>query len=107
MGLKLLDERATALLESHAPAPPPQAPHDQSRYPDGLTAREAEILALLANGVSNVELARTLSLSVGTVRWHTVRIYQKIGVTNRAGAAAYAVRHGLSVSAPSPDQRDD
>jgi DNA-binding CsgD family transcriptional regulator len=65
------------------------------RYPDGLTAREVEVLALVAGGASNAEVARALYLSPGTVHWHTVRIYQKIGASGRAEAAAYAVRHGL------------
>jgi DNA-binding CsgD family transcriptional regulator len=54
------------------------------------------VLSLVAGGASNAEVARSLFLSPGTVHWHTVRIYQKIGASGRAGAAAYAVRHGLA-----------
>ena len=68
--------------------------HDQ-QPPDGLTQREIEILALLAEGASNATIGRTLFLSPGTVHWYTVRIYQKLGVRGRAEAAAYAVRHGV------------
>jgi DNA-binding CsgD family transcriptional regulator len=54
------------------------------------------VLSLVAGGASNAEVARSLFLSPGTVHWHTVRIYQKIGASGRAAAAAYAVRHGLA-----------
>jgi non-specific serine/threonine protein kinase len=64
-------------------------------YPDRLSAREVEVLQLLATGHSNREIAATLVLSVRTIEHHLVRIYPKLGVRGRADAAAYAVRHGL------------
>ena len=69
---------------------PPQA-HD-------LTAREVEVLALLASGMSNREIAEALVLSVRTVERHIANLYDKIGAhdkTARATATAYAFRHGL------------
>jgi ATP/maltotriose-dependent transcriptional regulator MalT len=63
--------------------------------PDGLTAREAEILGLLAEGRSNQEIAADLVLSVRTVERHISNIYQKLGLdgrTARAAAAVYAHR---------------
>jgi DNA-binding NarL/FixJ family response regulator len=63
--------------------------------PDGLTARETEILGLLARGRTNREIAGELFLSVHTVERHVANVYAKIRVRNRADAAAYAVRHGL------------
>jgi len=56
----------------------------------GLTPREAEILAVLANGKTNPEIAAQLSLSEKTVRTHLERVYKKLGVTNRAAAVAAA-----------------
>ena len=61
-----------------------------------LTAREREVLALLAGGLSNKEIADTLTLSVGTVRLHVSNILAKLGAPNRTTAAAIAMKHGLS-----------
>jgi DNA-binding NarL/FixJ family response regulator len=63
--------------------------------PDGLTRREAEVLRLLASGLSNRQIAEQLVLSVHTVVRHVNNTYTKIGARNRADATAYAVRHGL------------
>ena len=52
----------------------------------GLTARECEILALLASGQSNKELARTLGISPNTVKTHLARLYEKLGVQKRVQA---------------------
>ncbi|OYY70394.1 response regulator transcription factor [Sphingomonas sp. 28-63-12] len=52
----------------------------------GLTAREAEILALLASGGSNKELARSLGISPNTVKTHVARVYDKLGVSRRIEA---------------------
>jgi NarL family two-component system response regulator LiaR len=61
-----------------------------------LTAREREVLALLAGGLSNKEIAERLTLSVGTVRLHVSNILAKLGAPNRTTAAAIAMKHGLS-----------
>jgi DNA-binding CsgD family transcriptional regulator len=63
--------------------------------PDGLTAREVEVLALVANGQSNPQIAATLFLSEKTVARHLSNIFVKTGVTSRAAAASYAHQHGL------------
>ncbi len=63
--------------------------------PAGLTTREMEVLGLLARGHSSAEIARRLSISTKTARNHVEHIYLKVGVTNRAGAALFAVEHGL------------
>jgi DNA-binding CsgD family transcriptional regulator len=63
--------------------------------PDGLTAREVEILRLLAAGHSNKEMAAALSISVATVERHIANVYDKIGVRGRANATTYALRHKL------------
>lgn len=63
--------------------------------PDGLTAREVEVLCLVARGASNKEIAAELVISEKTARNHVERTYAKIGVSNRIGASMYALRHGL------------
>jgi DNA-binding NarL/FixJ family response regulator len=60
-----------------------------------LSARELEVLRLIAAGESNPAIAERLVLSVGTVARHTGNIYAKIGARSRADAVAYAHRHGL------------
>jgi DNA-binding CsgD family transcriptional regulator len=68
----------------------------------GLTAREGEVLALLARGRSNRELASTLFLSPGTVRKHLEHIYAKLGVSTRTQAVAHALTTGLAPAADTP-----
>jgi DNA-binding NarL/FixJ family response regulator len=63
--------------------------------PDGLTAREVEVLGLVADGQSNPQIAATLFLSEKTVARHLSNIFVKTGVTSRAAAASYAHQHGL------------
>jgi DNA-binding NarL/FixJ family response regulator len=58
-----------------------------------LTRRETEILRLLADGLSNREIAERLFISPKTVEHHLSRIYGKLGMSTRAEAAAYAARH--------------
>lgn len=64
-------------------------------WPAGLTAREVEVLRLLARGLSNREIAEDLVIAPKTVGNHIEHIYAKIGVSNRALAAMYATRHGV------------
>jgi HD-GYP domain-containing protein (c-di-GMP phosphodiesterase class II) len=63
--------------------------------PAGLTEREVEVLGLIARGRSNREVARELTLSVKTVGRHVENIYNKTGVSTRAGAAIFAMEHDL------------
>lgn len=60
-----------------------------------LTAREGEVLALVAQGCSNKQIAAQLHLSEGTVKWYVSAILGKLGVQDRTQAALYAVKHGL------------
>lgn len=63
--------------------------------PAGLTARETEVLALLAEGLSNRQLAERLHISPRTADHHVQHIYSKIGVSSRAAAALFAMKHDL------------
>ena len=62
----------------------------------GLTRREAEVLVLLARGLSNPAIATELTISRKTVSAHLEHIYAKLGVTTRTEAALFAMRHGLT-----------
>jgi two-component system, NarL family, response regulator NreC len=62
---------------------------------DALTAREWEILTLVAQGLSNSEIAQQLTLSVNTVKTHRLHIYQKLDLHDQAGLIDYAWRRGL------------
>jgi DNA-binding NarL/FixJ family response regulator len=64
--------------------------------PDGLTPREAEVLALIAEGLTNAEIAERLVVSAATVKTHVNHIFAKAGVRDRAQAVVYAYANGLA-----------
>ncbi|AIA06358.1 response regulator transcription factor [Streptomyces noursei] len=83
------------LLERIAePAPSRPSPPDEP--PDGLTAREVDVLRLVAGGQTNPEIARTLHVSTATVKTHINNLFAKAGLRDRAQAIHYAYRHGLA-----------
>jgi DNA-binding NarL/FixJ family response regulator len=63
--------------------------------PNGLTARELEVLRLLAQGLTSAQIAERLTLSLLTVNTHVRSIYSKLGVTSRSAATRYAMEHHL------------
>ncbi len=69
---------------------------------DTLTAREHEVLSLLAAGLSNREIAHRLSISERTARTHVSSILDKLGLRSRTQAALYAIQQGLASATPSP-----
>jgi predicted ATPase/class 3 adenylate cyclase/DNA-binding CsgD family transcriptional regulator len=73
---------------SPTPASPPS-------YPDGLTAREVEVLRVVAQGLTNEQVAERLVISPRTVDTHLTSIYSKIGVSSRVAATRYAIEHHL------------
>ena len=82
----LAPEAAKALAEA--------ASKPASRGGD-LTDREREVLALIVSGKSNADISETLAISLSTARFHVSTILSKLDATNRAEAAALAVKHGL------------
>ncbi len=92
-GQSILDPAVQAALlkaAQHAPTTRPPS------LPDGLTDREAEVLTLIAAGLSNTEIADRLYVAEATVKTHVNRIFAKTGSRGRAQAAVYAHRHGLA-----------
>jgi DNA-binding NarL/FixJ family response regulator len=83
-----------------APGPAPGQAGRAGTPPDGLTSREAEVLTLLASGLSNAEIAQRLFLSNATVKTHINRIFAKTGARDRAQAVRYAYQHGMATPAP-------
>jgi DNA-binding NarL/FixJ family response regulator len=77
--------RATAVESESTPMPSPQQP-----LPDGLTTREAEVLRLIARGLTNPQIADTLYVSTHTVKTHINRIFAKTRSQSRADAIQYA-----------------
>ena len=66
---------------------------------DDLTSREIEVLRLIAIGRSNADIALALAISLNTVATHVRNILAKTGCANRTEAAAYAMRHGMTLGA--------
>jgi predicted ATPase/DNA-binding CsgD family transcriptional regulator len=101
VGRVLMPENAVAEALAVTPEPPCPliAPAGSARQalpgPNGLTAREIEVLRLLAGGASNQAIAAALVLSIKTVQRHIANIYAKIGARGRVDATAYALLHGL------------
>jgi DNA-binding CsgD family transcriptional regulator len=71
-------------------------------HPAGLTDREVEVLALLATGRSNKQVARELGIAPKTVGRHVENIYAKAEVCTRAGAVLFAMTHGITGPEVSP-----
>jgi DNA-binding NarL/FixJ family response regulator len=95
-GLTVLDPRVHDLLLQAASAPArPGGEEAAGPPPDGLTHREVEILRLIAQGLTNPEIAAQLFLSNHTIKTHINRIFAKTGSRDRAAAIGYAHRHHL------------
>jgi DNA-binding NarL/FixJ family response regulator len=84
-GVPLSPQAARALLPSNRPA----------ARSDALTAREREVLSLVAAGLPNKSIARRLDISEKTVKAHLTRVFTVLGVQDRTSAALWAQRHGL------------
>jgi DNA-binding NarL/FixJ family response regulator len=96
-GLTVFDPRVHDMLLAATAAPTQLARPESCRPapPDGLTHREAEILGLIARGMTNPEIAGRLYLSNHTIKTHINRIFAKTGSRDRAAAISYAHRHDI------------
>jgi HD-GYP domain-containing protein (c-di-GMP phosphodiesterase class II) len=80
---------AVLAAAGHAGAPA------RNEHPAGLSTREVQVLALIARGYANKQVAAELGIATKTVGHHVEHIYAKAGVTTRAGATLFAMEHGL------------
>ena len=92
-----LDPDAVAAVLEAAGRPAPRI-----ERPAGLTAREAQVVGLLARGLQTKQVAHALGISVKTADTHVQNAYRKIGVSTRAAATLFAMQHGLITSGELP-----
>ena len=101
--LSQADAIAMALTTAQPGPEPAPARRASADSPDGLlSARERQIMALLAGGASNAKIAETLFVTPNTVRTHLDRIRDKTGARNRADLTRYTVQAGIEPVVPSP-----
>ena len=100
-GRSMTFEQVLTVSRRSAISPPvsaeqaPKATMKQATYPAGLTAREVEVLRLVAQGLSNAEIAEQLVISLLTVKAHMRSLYNKLGIGSRSAATRYAIEHHL------------
>jgi two-component system NarL family response regulator len=87
LAARLLEEFARQSKQVEVPAQEP---------PLDLSARQIEILTLVAQGMTNLQVGQTLHLSEPTIRYHMTQILERLHLKNRAQVIAYAARHGMS-----------
>lgn len=92
-GEAVMSPQMTAKLMASVRGAPKEAPAQEK---DRLSPRERQIMAWIAAGASNKEIARALDLAESTVKIHVQNILKKLNLTSRVQAAVYAVEHGLT-----------
>jgi DNA-binding NarL/FixJ family response regulator len=94
---QVLAAQGPVMLATTTLAGPASNPSVESTiaYPAGLTAREIEILRLVAMGLTDAQIAEKLVISPRTVSWHLTSIYSKLGVSSRSAATRYAIEQKL------------
>jgi DNA-binding CsgD family transcriptional regulator len=99
MGLEEAIEYALSEVKPSVTPPSSTTGHSSSpsapEHAAGLTPREAEVLGLVATGMTNAQVAQRLFLSPRTVQRHLSSVYRKLGVSSRAAATRFALEHGL------------
>jgi DNA-binding NarL/FixJ family response regulator len=87
-----VQQTVVSALSTETPAAAPSA----EQLPDGLTPREAEVLALIADGLTNSQIAEHLVVSPATVKSHINHLFAKAGIRDRAQAVRYAYSRGIA-----------
>lgn len=102
-GRAMIPEEVLAAREPVKPSQPvPREPlstlpaKSSPSYPGDLTAREVEVLRLVAQGLTDAQIAEQLRISPRTVGWHLSTIYSKIQVSSRSAATRYAIEHQVT-----------
>jgi len=95
LGLKLTGRQKTVVKEVPVPAVEPFVPDDKKREELRITPRELEILELIAQGMSNREIAAKLFVSENTVKTHSSRVFDKLGARRRTQAVQFGKEFGL------------
>jgi DNA-binding NarL/FixJ family response regulator len=93
-GKSFIDPAVAPKLLNHLSSSPPASPKDEAA--GLLSERELDVLQLVAQGLSNLEIAQKLYLSEGTVKNYVSAIFAKINVTDRTQATLFALRNGLA-----------
>ena len=88
-------KRLTAMQEHPGVVQPFALTQSSPTYPAGLTAREVEVLRLVASGLTNAQIAQKLVISTRTVNAHMRSIYNKLEISSRTAATRYAIDHEL------------
>ena len=94
---QVLAARGLVKLPQQVPVAPQSPPSVKTspNHPAGLTAREVEVLPLVAQGLTDAQLARQLVISPRTVNWYLTSIYSKLQVSSRSAATRYAIEQHL------------
>jgi DNA-binding NarL/FixJ family response regulator len=98
MSMEAAIEYVVSVEEPSTTTPSSMSEHPSTpatEHPARLTSREVEVLGLVAEGLTNAQVAQRLFLSPRTVQRHLNSIYHKLGVSSRAAATRFAVEHGL------------
>lgn len=95
LGLKLTGKQRVVVKEIAVPAGAPFIPDEAKREDLGITRRELEILELIAQGMSNREIAQKLYVSENTVKTHSSRLFDKLGAKRRTQAVQLGKESGL------------
>jgi two-component system, NarL family, response regulator LiaR len=95
LGLKLTKKPETIVKEVFVPVAGPFALDEKKREDLGITRRELEILGLIAQGMSNREIAEKLYVSESTVKTHSSRVFDKLGARRRTQAVQIGKEYGL------------
>jgi predicted ATPase/DNA-binding NarL/FixJ family response regulator len=91
-GRAMTSEQAIEYALDHSATPETTV---RETYPAGLSTREVEVLRLVAQGMTNAEVAEKLFISPRTVNWHLGSVYRKLGVSSRTEATRFAIEHDL------------